>query len=410
MPRSVKPLNATQVDKAKPKDKEYNLSDGQGLALRIKPNGTKVWLFNYTHPFSKKRKNLSFGQYPIVSLVDARRLRLENLELLAKNIDPKEHRDQILLTRMNAAKNTFEAVANQWLELHKTKVKKNTAEAILRSLENDVFGAVGAMPIDQVSFSIIKRLVIAKLVDRGSLEIARKVARRINQIMSFAVLNEYIPLNPLTEIGKLIPASKAQNLAALKANELPELMSKVNLSDMKRQTRCLLELQLHTMTRPGEAATIKWSEVDFAEQVWVIPAEKMKMGKEHRVPLTKQTLAILNYMKSISGHREYVFPSVKNPRGHANRETVNKALGRIGFKGRTVAHGFRSLASTTLNESGFEPDVIEAALAHLDPNKVRAAYNRADYFEKRKVMMCWWSNFIESAAQGNLSAVASEAA
>ncbi|MEO2183459.1 MAG: tyrosine-type recombinase/integrase, partial [bacterium] len=172
---------------------------------------------------------------------------------------------------------------------------------------------------------------------------------------------------------------------------------------IKRTTRCLIEWQLQTMTRPGEAAGTRWSEIDLDKNVWLIPAERMKKKRPHTVPLSPQTLALLEIMEPISTHREHVFPADRNPRSYISEQTANMALRRMGYGGQLVAHGLRSLASTILNEHGFDPDVIEAALAHTDKNDVRAAYNRAEYLERRRTMMHWWSAHIEAAASGNLS-------
>ena len=192
-------------------------------------------------------------------------------------------------------------------------------------------------------------------------------------------------------------------MAALTPAELPELMQAIATASIKRTTRCLIEWQLHTMTRPSEAAGARWEEIDLETKVWTIPPERMKKRREHRIPLTEQMLALLEVMKPISGHREYVFPSDREPKKPCNSQTANMALKRMGFAGRLVSHGLRSLASTTLNEQGFERDLVEAALAHVDDNQVRSAYNRTDYLERRTPMMCWWSKHIEKASQGSLS-------
>jgi integrase len=162
------------------------------------------------------------------------------------------------------------------------------------------------------------------------------------------------------------------------------------------------------MVRPGEAVGTAWYEIDFENKQWNIPAKRMKKRKAHSVPLTPQALALLEYLKPISGHREFVFPADKDPRKHFSRETLGAAFRRMGLKGKQTAHGLRALASTTLNELGFDADVIEAALAHVDKNKVRAAYNRTDYLERRRRMMCWWSDHIEAASKGNYSVTGSQ--
>ena len=390
MPRNVTALSATQVKQAKPKDTEYNLSDGKGLALRIKPNGSKLWIFNYSKPHTKKRSNIGIGSYPDVSLADAREHREAFRKLLAKGTDPKEHKDHEKEKALLSASQTFESVSKQWFDVHASKVSEGTLKNIKRSFTNDVFPLVGRVPIEQLTAPKAIEVINA-IVGRNSHEIARKVARRMNSVMTYAVNAGIIHHNPLIGIKELIPSTKVKHQPTLKPEELPELVKALKYSSAKITTRCLIEFQLHTMVRPGEAAEAKWSEIDFSQSIWAIPAERMKMDRPHLVPLTPQVLEILELMKPLSFHREYIFPSHVDPKKPANKQSANKALRDMGFRGRLVAHGMRALASTTLNEEGFDHDVIEAALAHKDENEVRAAYNRAQYLDRRRSMMEWWS-------------------
>lgn len=224
----------------------------------------------------------------------------------------------------------------------------------------------------------------------------------MNNVMTFAVNAGIIQHNPLSGIKELIPRTRVQNQPCLQPHELPELVQAIRYSNAKTVTRCLIEWQLHTMTRPGEAAEAEWSEISLDKQQWHIPAKRMKMKADHIIPLTKQTIAILDAIKPISGHRRYIFPSYNDPQKPANKQSANKALRDMGFTGRQTAHGLRALASTTLNEQGFDADVIESALAHKDGNEIRAAYNRAKYLKRRKIMMEWWSDRIAQAATGEL--------
>ncbi|WP_281716441.1 integrase domain-containing protein [Alteromonas sp. CyTr2] len=394
MPRNVISLNATQVKQAKPKEREYNLSDGKGLALRIKPNGSKLWIFNYYKPHTSKRSNIGIGNYPDVSLSEAREQREQFRKLLAKDIDPKENKDSEKQKAVLSAEQTFENVSKQWFEVHASKVSEGTLKNIKRSFTNDVFPLVGKVPIEQLTAPKAIEVINA-IVGRNSHEIARKVARRMNSVMTYAVNAGIIHHNPLIGIKELIPSTKVKHQPTISPDELPELMKALKYSSAKITTRCLIEFQLHTMVRPGEAAEARWSEIDFSQSIWAIPAERMKMDRPHLVPLTNQVLELLELMKPISFHREFIFPSHIDPKKPANKQSANKALRDMGFRGRLVAHGMRALASTTLNEQGFEHDVIEAALAHKDENEVRAAYNRAQYLDRRRSMMEWWSNKIE---------------
>jgi len=218
--------------------------------------------------------------------------------------------------------------------------------------------------------------------------------------MVYAANTGIVHSNPLAGIGKAFNAPKVQNMLTLKPEELPELMYKIQHSNTKLVTRCLIEWQLHTMVRPGEAAAARWDEIDETKQVWTIPAERMKKNKPHVVPLSEQTLKLLDILKPVTSNREYIFPSDHNPRKPANSQSANRALSRMGFKGRLVSHGMRALASTTLNEQGFDPDVIEAALAHVDKDAIRGAYNRAEYIKRRLPMMQWWSEQIARSVAG----------
>ena len=402
MPRLVTPLNDTQIKKAKPKDKEYLLADGKGLALRVKPNGSKMWLFTYSKPYTKKRAQISFGMYPDVTLLDARTSRGEARSLLAKDIDPKEHKEAFNNDKAAEAKNTFEAVVREWVALKEPKVSARYAFNLRRGFELHLFPYLGKVPISKLSAQqTIEALKPLAAADK--LDILGRICRRINEVMEFAINTGRIQSNNLSGISKAFDSATHESMASFTPQELPKLISIVNNASIKLMTRCLFEWQLHTMVRPGEAAGAAWHEIDFENKLWNISAERMKKRKPHTVPLTPQTLAILEFLKPISAHREFIFPADKDPRTHASRETLGAAFRRMGLIGKQTAHGIRALASTTLNEQGFDSDVIEAALAHVDSNRVRAAYNRTDYLERRRKMMCWWSDHIEEASKGNYS-------
>lgn len=400
MPKIITPLIDSQVRNAKPREKEYNLSDGDGLQLKVKPNGSKLWIFVYTHPHTKKRKNISFGKYPSVGLKDARYKREEARALLGKKQDPKEVREQLEAAKKAETENTLEKVAKQWFEVKRSKVTKDYGEDIWRSLTLHAFPELGNVPINSVTAPITIK-ALKPLEAKGSLETVKRVCQRLNEIMTFAVNTGIIFSNPLININAAFLKPKAQNLPSIKPDELPGFMKRLNMASIKLTTRCLIEWQLHTMTRPSEAAGTKWSEIDFEKRLWTIPAERMKKNIQHIIPLSEHSLNLLGVMKEISGHREYVFPADRNPKTHMNAQTANSALKRMGYHKQLVSHGLRALASTTLNEKGFPPDHIEAALAHVEPNQVRKAYNRSNYLEQRVELMNWWSShIIECASQG----------
>lgn len=402
MAKKVAPLTNTEVKLSKPQDKDYTLSDGDGLQLRVKATGSKLWILKYSHPISKKRTNISFGKYPDVSLADARKRRADAKKLLANNIDPKTHKDEAQQKDRDDLENTFGVFALKWFILKQQAVKPETAEKAYQSLQKHIIPSLGNTPIQHIKPMPVIR-ILEPVKAKGNFETVKRLCRIINEVMRLAVASGHIEVNYLSDITKLFPAAKKQHMATIEPDRLPELMQRLYSANITRTTRCLIEWQLHTMTRPIESATARWDDIDLDKGTWIIPAERMKMKKPHTIPLTEETRAILEVMKPISQHREFVFPSHRDPKKHSNSQTANMALKRMGFAGELVSHGLRALASTTLNEQGFDPDVIEAALAHIDKNEVRRAYNRSEYIERRKALMNWWSNHIVEAAKGNLS-------
>ena len=395
-------LSELKIRAAKPLEKDYVLVDGDGLQMRVRINGSRLWNFNYYHPVTKKRINMGLGTYPELSLAQARKMTIEARELLATGIDPKEQRDTLKQAKKAETEHAFQNVATAWYELKKDSVTPAYAEDIWRSLTLHVFPDLGTTPISAISAPQVINL-LRPLETKGSLETVKRLSQRLNEIMTYGVNSGLIHANPLSGIRSVFKKPKKKNMAALAPDELKELMVAIANVSIKRTTRCLIEWQLNTMTRPAEAATARWADIDFDKRIWTIPAERMKKRRMHIIPLTEQALALLEAIKPYSGHREHVFPADRNPRTHCNSQTANMALKRMGFEGRLVSHGMRSMASTILNEHGWDPELIEVALAHVDKDEVRSAYNRADYIERRRPMMAWWSEHIQEAATGNLS-------
>lgn len=403
MAKKTHPLTATQIQQAKPKEKEYSLLDGNGLALRIKPTGSKLWLFNYYRPISRKRANLSLGIYPALTLAKARTKAIEVRELLADGIDPKEHRDTTLKAKQAELSNTLQAVFEDWFTLKKADIKELTAIKIKQRLDKYVFTSLGKFPISKITApQTIK--ILKPIANQRKLETVDKICKSLNQIMLFAINSGIIEHNKLAGISKAFENAKVTHQSCLKPKELPELLTTLNFASIKLLTRCLIEWQLHTMIRPAEAAGARWDEIDKDKQLWNIPAERMKGGRNaHTVPLTTQTLALLDTIDAITVDSEYIFPGDKTNKKPMCKETVNNALKRMGYKDRQTGHGLRALASTTLNEQKFDKDLIESALSHVDKNVVRRTYNHAEYIEMRRVLMSWWSDHIEEASQGSSS-------
>ncbi|WP_193049349.1 integrase domain-containing protein [Pseudoalteromonas undina] len=397
MARTVKPLNDTQIKQAKPKEKEYSLSDGSGLQLSIRPNGTKSWIFKYYKPFTKKRTNLSFGQYPQITLAAARTKREEARGLLANEIDPKEYKEQQFLQETQSRLNTLEKVALDWFELKKTMVSAGYAEDVWNSLARHILPTLGQRPLSSLTAKLAID-TIKPIAAKGALETVKRLCQRLNEIMIYAVNTGVVEHNSLAGIKGAFPKPVSKPMPTIGGERLPEFMEAFSRASIKFPTRCAVEWQLHTMVRPNEATKAKWSEIDYENKLWILTEDKMKMSRVHKVPLTARALRLLELMKPVSGHREYIFPADRDPKGHMDPQTPNAAIKRMGFKGQLVAHGFRSLASTVLNETRlFDGELIEVALSHGDEDKMRAAYNNAEYIESRREVMNWWSDYIAKA-------------
>ncbi|MCS5593686.1 MAG: integrase domain-containing protein [Porticoccaceae bacterium] len=397
MPKVTKPLTNTEINNARGKAKEYNLADGRGLALRVRPSGDKYWIFNYQRPISKVRANISLGIFPSVSLADARGRRAEYRELLTQNIDPKTQREQQSSLAADAAFNTLERVAKDWLSVKKSKVSDDHGDDIWRSLQLHIFPYIGKQPISSISAPMV--IGALKPVEaRGSFETVKRLCQRLNEIMVFAVNTGLIEgANPISGIKDAFIAPTKKHLPTLLPHQLNDLVRRIYGASIRLTTRNLLLWQLHTMVRPSEAAGTSWDEIDLEGRLWRIPPSRMKKKRQHVVPLSPEMIVILIEMQTISGRSRFVFPSEVKAQESMNAQSANMALKRMGYEGQLVSHGMRSLASTILNEHGFEPDIIESALAHTDKNNVRAAYNRAEYVERRRDMMDWWSKRVSQS-------------
>ncbi|MCR6731099.1 integrase domain-containing protein [Enterobacter cloacae] len=394
MPRTTRPLTNTEVLRAKALEKDLTLHDGDGLFLIVKTSRKKLWRFRYQRPATKQRTMMGLGAFPALSLADARGLRADYLALLANGIDPQIQAEVAEEQQQIALDSIFSTVASNWFQLKSKSVTPDYAKDIWRSLEKDVFPAIGEIPVQKINARTLVE-ALEPIKARGALETVRRLVQRINEIMIYAVNTGLIDANPASGVGMAFEKPKKQNMPTLRPEELPKLMRSLVMSNLSVPTRCLIEWQLLTLVRPSEASGTRWAEIDLEAKLWTIPAERMKAKREHIVPLSPQALEMLDVMKPISAHREHVFPSRNDPKQLMNSQTANAALKRIGYGGKLVAHGLRSIASTALNEAGFNPDVIEAALSHVDKDEVRRAYNRALYLEQRREILSWWGLLIE---------------
>ena len=292
MAKKITPLTNTQVKQAKALEKEYTLADGDGLQLKIKPSGSKTWVFKYSKPFTKSRTNIGFGIYPEISLAQAREKRKQARELLAQDIDPKVHKDAHAQKQQEVHNNTLQVVAENWFSIKKSSISIGYAKDIWRSLELHIFPSLGKYPVASLS-APMTIAVLKKVAKSGNLETVRRLAQRLNEIMTFSVNTGLIHANSLSGISAAFEKPVSQHMATIKPEELPTLMQTLNASNIHVITRALIEFQLHTMTRSNEAAKAEWSEIDIEKKLWVIPAERMKMKREHTIPLTEQMLLII---------------------------------------------------------------------------------------------------------------------
>ncbi|EOY63544.1 integrase domain-containing protein [Klebsiella pneumoniae] len=394
MARITRPLTNNEILKAKPREKDFTLHDGDGLFLLVKTTGKKLWRFRYQRPNSGSRTNLSLGSYPALTLATARQIRDQHLTTLAQGMDPQQQQELASEQHQIELDSIFSTVAANWFQIKSKSVTEDYAKDIWRSLDKDVFPTIGSIPVQEIKARTIVE-ALEPIKARGALETVRRLVQRINEIMIYAVNTGLIDVNPASGVGMAFEKPKKQNMPTLRPEELPRLMRFLVMSNLSVATRCLIEWQLLTLVRPSEASGARWAEIDLDAKLWTIPAERMKARREHIVPLSQQALDILELMKPISAQREHVFPSRNDPKQAMNSQTANAALKRIGYGGKLVAHGMRSIASTAMNEAGFNPDIIEAALAHSDKNEVRRAYNRSTYLVQRQEIMTWWGGLVK---------------
>lgn len=389
-------LTALQVKNAEPREKLYKLSDGQGLQLVVHPNGGKYWWLAYR--FAGKQKTLTLGTLADLTLAEARKRRDQARKLLANDQDPAEVKKTNERERRLANTNTFEAVAREWHEMKKPRWAENHAQRVLSSLERDVFPQIGRRPIKEIVPAEILEL-IRKVEARDALDYSHRVLQRIKSVYSFAKITERATNNPADGLSEALKKRGTTHRLSLPVSRLPEFRERLAAFEGQQVTALGLELILLTFVRPRELRLAEWSEFDLQKRQWVIPAERMKMKREHIVPLSDQAIDVMRRLEPLTGHYKLVFAGSHSPRKPISENTLNKGLAQLGYKGVATAHGFRSLASTVMNEHGFNRDAIERQLAHTEADKIRAAYNRSQYLKERTAMMQWWADFTEGKAK-----------
>jgi len=395
------PLSDTAARQAKFTGKQQKLSDEKGLFLLITSSG-KYWRLKFR--FGGKEKVLALGVYPEVSLKEARVKREEASRQLADGIDPSLARKQSKVANRLASENNFEVIAREWHQSQLARWSPGHAKRVIESLEVDVFPDLGLVPVAELTAPIMLD-ALRKIEARGATETAGRVLQRISSVMRYAIQTGRVSYNPAQDLKGALRATKQEHRPALPRADLPEFYRRLAAEPLNPATRLAIHLLMLTMTRPGEVRFARWDEFDLARAEWRIPAERMKMRVPHIVPLSRQALAVLEELRQISGHCELLFPSERKLTNPISENTLSYAMGRMGYKGIATPHGFRALASTILNEEGFDPDVIERQLAHAERNKVRAAYHRAEYLDERRKLLQWLADFYESQQGSNVRPV-----
>lgn len=381
-----------------PTEKFYRIADSGGMYLEVHPNGSKYWRVKYR--YAGKEKRIALGVYPEVTLKEARSKRDEARKLLAEGADPSLAKQSKKRARKLSAANSFESVAREWYGKQQQGWAKTHAADVLRRLEANAFPTIGHRPIKEIEPPEL--LMMARKIEaRGAHDLAHRVLQVCGQVFRYGVATGRCARDPVPDLrGALTPHIK-KNQAAIKPEELPDLMRAINTYDQTgdKQTMLALKLLALTFVRTNELIGADWSEVDLDNAVWVIPAARMKMKNEHVVPLSEQAVTILRELQPMAGGSRFVFPGRNRDKPISNN-TMLFALYRLGYKGKMTGHGFRSVASTALNEMGFRADVIERQLAHCERNEVRGAYNRAEYLQERRGMMQHWGDYLDAVASG----------
>ncbi len=375
--------------------------DGGGLYLEVTPAGGRYWRLKYRH--GGKEKRLAFGVYPEVSLKAARERRAEARALIEAGADPMAVKRAAAAQADKEQATTFEAVAREWLGHQSGKWQAGTLAMIRTSLEADVFPKIGARPMAQLRPREVSAIVKG-IEARGAGETAGRVLQRIRAVFRYAVVHERLDTNPMLDLkaGELLKPRQVKHRAALADKDLPAFLAMLDAYEGDPTTKAALRLLMLTAVRPGELRGARWAEFDADAATWRVPAERMKMKREHLVPLSRQALEVIEAQRRISGGGELVFPSPFYPGKLLSENTLNSALARMGYKGEHTAHGFRALFSTVANECGHNPDAIERQLAHIERNEVRAAYHRATYLKDRAELMQWWADYLDGRKGGKV--------
>lgn len=409
MPTQSKPLATVAIAAAKPRAKPYKLADGQGLYLEVMPNGARYWRMKYR--FAGKERRIAFGVFPEVSLSEARRRREEARAALREGLDPVSSRRDERRAREVAAVSSVEAVAREWMAKQTATKAPATCAKNAWLLETFAFPAIGRRPVSEITAPEVLEIV-RKVEARGTHETAHRLLQRLGAVFGYAVATGRASRNPARDLDAqaLHPVKTKHRAAVTDPQAVGGLLRAVWGYSGQPVTLAAMQLSALLFVRPEELRGAQWSEFDLDAATWTIPPQRRKLERKdrdnpntppHLVPLSAQAVAILRALQPLTGRGRLVFPSLRTPDRPISENTINSALRRLGYsQDEMTAHGFRALASTRLNELGFPPDVIERQLAHVERDKVRAAYNRAAYLDERRRMMQAWSDYLDALREG----------
>ena len=400
-------LSDKGIQAAQPKDKQYNLSDGDGLVLIVRPNGSKLWWLRYR--YGGKALTLSLGTYPLRSLKEAREHAFEARKLILNGINPMDVKKAAVEAAKTDhadvdSKNTVEFISKEWFEKFSGSWVESHADKIRRRLERDLFPYLGKAEIQSVKPADLLG-VLRKVEARGAIETAHRLLQNCGQIWRYAVATGRVERGITDDLKGAIPPSRGKHLGAVvKSDEVGALLRTIDEYKGSEIVRHALKLAPFFFVRPGELRHAEWEEINIEQSEWVIPAKKMKMKREHVVPLARQALEIIDSLRQITGTGKYLFPSSTSKNRPISDMTLLTAIRRMGYdKDEMTAHGFRALASTNLEHLGYDVRIIELQLAHADPNEIRAAYKRDTsrlQIEQRRKMMQNWADYLDSLKSG----------
>ena len=386
------PLTDKAVRNLRPQARPYKITDGHGMYLLVSPKGAKYWRLKFRH--GGKEKLLALGVFPEIGLAEARRRRAKARALLYEGDDPCAVRQAKKRMALLLSGNSFETVAREWYENQRDGWSDSHAGQVLVRLQRELFPRLGARPIAEIDAPELL-YVLRGIEKRGALELTSKVRIVAGQVFRYAIATGRAKYDPSRDLKGALKVREERHYARLSEADLPEFLAKLAAYDGNTITRLALKLLVLTFVRTGELRAAKWTEFDFDKREWRIPAERMKTRAEHLVPLSTQSLDALEQLQQITPRREHVFPNEHRPRNCMSENTILFALYRMGYRGRATGHGFRATASTILNEQGWDADVIERQLAHVEGNDVRRAYARGEHWDERVKMMAWWADHLD---------------